>query len=86
MADDSPNASSEPDAPVLETAEYAFERGDWHGARAIARGELGSSDEKRRAAARQMLDRFRPDGQVVVMYLGAVIFFVLAVWGYILRR
>lgn len=66
-------------AAVLVEAEAAFELGDWRRARALARLELDGPDgldrpdEARRAAGREMVARFTPDPQLVVVYLAAVI-------------
>ena len=68
---------------TLETAERAFERGDWRTARAEARRALASGDEAERAAAQAMLDRFRPDLQLAALFLLALVGFlavVLAFW------
>lgn len=83
---------SPPPSPRLAEAERAFEVGDWHRARSLAREELAASggDDSgeaahRRHAARALLDRFRPDPQLVALYLAAAALFVAVCFVYLRR-
>lgn len=66
---------------LLDDAERAFQEGDWRRSRALAARALaelgaGPEDEPRRQAAREILDRFRADPQLVLLYLAALLSFV----------
>jgi hypothetical protein len=64
--------------PELRAAERAFERGDFYEAARRARTLGDAPDASTRAAAREMLDRFRTDPVVVVLMSIALVLLALS--------
>ena len=72
--------------PALADAERAFERGDWRGARSLARAALdGAGDDETRRAAAEMLGRFRNDRWLGAVFVLAGLFFVAALLTWLRR-
>ena len=82
-----PPAEPPSDDPPLGDAERAFDAGDWRRAGDLARRALSDAavDEPGRAAARALLDRLRPDPQLVALYLASLLVFALSVLAWVRR-
>lgn len=67
----------------VEAAEDAFERGDFAGARRLARATLrGGAPDAHKERAQRLLDRTQSDRAVLVLLAACVLFFLVILLTY----
>jgi hypothetical protein len=82
LGDEGRSGVAAAEAPLPESlspAQRAFEEGDFANAARLARAVVDGGDEATRAAAREMIARFRVDPLVIALMAGALFFFIVCI-------